>query len=432
MHEAFYKSEYMHGLFRFIEENISADFDTELLSSIGYVSRGKLKNDFYSLSGHSVKEYVRKRRLSNALALIKMSDMGLADIAYQCGYSSHQALCRAVRQTLGLTPTAYKNGDTYYFFPPFSGEPLQSVIVSRDSIPHMSRVFFCRPKLKGIENEAITAFLQAFPNYGGRVFGRNGKQKGHKFCYELYLTDPNINFDLLPFYGFEAAGEVLPFNTVFAKTTVKNDEHTINAAWNYLYAVWLQNSMFEYTGEPYYEEYILKKPVGNAHPDGLKPVKLKLYLPVRTRDRETRISLIDNPGLRFVTAKAAGWNAEEIASRTVIEYLLSHCPHVINVSKETYLQKGDHSCVCGVKISPAIQLMDDENVINIFTEQNKYLIFEGSVMGDYERTAALLLALAKDNGMDADQDGIFAVYDARKGFHNLRIKMYLPVKICPK
>ena len=83
MSEALNTKEHMHSLFRYIESNISADLDTELLSSVGYVSRDKLYHDFYSISGHSVKEYIRKRRLSNALALIKASDMGLTDIAFR-------------------------------------------------------------------------------------------------------------------------------------------------------------------------------------------------------------------------------------------------------------------------------------------------------------------------------------------------------------
>jgi len=99
--------EYMHGLFRYIEENLTAEFDTELLSGIGCVSSPKLYRDFYGLTGHSVKEYVRKRRLSNALALIKASDMELTDIAFQCGYSSYLTLWRAVKQTLGLAPSEY-------------------------------------------------------------------------------------------------------------------------------------------------------------------------------------------------------------------------------------------------------------------------------------------------------------------------------------
>jgi AraC-like DNA-binding protein len=321
---------HMTNLFGFLENNISENINTEILSSVGYVSHGKLKHDFYNQSGHPVKEYIRKRRLSNALALIKMSDMELTEIALHCGYSSHQALCRAVKQTLGLTPTEYKHGDTYYFFPPWSGEPLQSVTVSNIYIPRMSCFRFYDSKMNGIEDVAVNTLLQAFPNFGGRLFGRNGKQKGNQFCYEIYLTDMNIDYNDLSLYGFEASGELLDFDAVFATTTVRNNEQEINAAWNYLYSVWLQSSMFEHSGENYYEEYIRRNN---------KPYKLKLYLPIQKRDEGINIKLIDNPGLRFVVSKAIGRNAEETASRTVIDYLMKHCPHIINFSKETYIQK---------------------------------------------------------------------------------------------
>jgi len=423
------KTEYMHNIFRYIEENISTNFDTELLSSIGYVSPRKLKNDFYNLSGHSVIEYVRKRRLSNALALIKMADtsdtseMKLTDIALECGYSSHQALCRAIKQKFRLTPTKYKKGLMYYFFPPWGGEPLQSVTVSSVTIPRMLRIYFYHTNFKDIENIAIATFLQINPSYSGRIFGKNGEQKDNKFCYELYLTETKNNLKLP--YGFEIVEEISGVNKFFATTTVQNNEHKINAAWNYLYSAWLQSSMFEYTGEPYYEEYILRNN---------KPFKLKLYLPLRTRAEDTKITLIDNPHLHFVTAKATGWNAEEVASKTVMEYLLKNHPHIINISSETYMQKGTNCYVCGVKINSMLQPTptNDENVTTTVTSQDKYLLLDSRAMGDYNQTAALLTTFARNHGLEAELNSIFAVYDAKEGFHNIRIKMYCPVRICPK
>ncbi len=423
MKEAVYKYEYVLNLIQYIENNVPFNLKTEFLSNHGYVSRGKLYYDFYSLSGHSVKEYIRKRRLSNALALIKTSDIELTDIAFQCGYSSHQALCREVRQTLGLTPSKYKNSDTYYFFPPFNGKPLQSVTVKDEIIPNMLRILYYHSKLTNIENIVVNTFLQAFPKYDGRIFGRNGKQEGSRFCYELYLTDTNNNYDILTSYGFEATREVSGFAATFATSTVRNDEPKINAAWDYLYAEWLQNSMFEYTGDPYYEEYILKNG---------KPVKLKLYLPIRERSEDTTITLIYNPGLRFIIAKAKGYNAEETASRRMIDYLTAYYPYIINTFKELYLQKGINSYVCGVRINPELRFAEDENIASITTDHNHYFVLESSVMGDYDRYADMLFSFAHDNGMDADKKGIFAVYDTEEGYINPKIKMYCPVKVCTK
>lgn len=423
MSDAAYKSESMRSLFRYIEENLAADLDTGLLSSVGYASHAKLYRSFYHLTGHSVKEYVRKRRLSNALAHIKASDMALTDIALQCGYSSHQALCRAVRQTLGMTPSEYKSGDTYYFFPPFNGERLQPVTVSNDGIPKTIRIRFFDSRMKNIENMAVNAFLRVFPDYNGRIFGRNGKQDGGKFCYELYLTDIGRDYDGARAYGFEIMGEAPCFVATFATSTVRNDEPRISAAWDYLYSEWLQSSMFEYTDKPYYEEYIVRNG---------KPFRLKLFLPIQKRSEDTKIALIGNPGLHFIVARAKGYNAEKIASQAVMDHLTAHHPHILKTSKELYQQKDAHSYACGVRVDPELQAVAGENVERIATDQNKYLVLESSVMGDYDRYADLLLSFSRDNGMDADGKGIFAVYDARESFDNLKIKMYCPVKIDTK
>lgn len=423
MNDTILKNEYIYDLLRYIENSMSAELDIELISSAGYVSYDKLYRDFYNLTGHSVKEYIRKRRLSNALALIKTSDLGLTDIAFQCGYSSHQALCRAVRQTLGLTPSEYKNDDTYYYFPPFSGEPLQSITVSSDTIPRTLRVLFYHSSLKGIENIAVNTFLQIFSDYGGRIFGRNGKQNASKFCYELYLTDTEMDYSQLKSYGFEIAHEISCLNSIFATSTVQNDERKINAAWDYLYSKWLQNSMFEYTDEPYYEEYIIKN---------RKHIKLKLYLPIRKRSEEIKISLISNPGLRFIVAKAEGFKAEKMASKAVIDYLTAYYPYIIETINDLYVHKEGKSCVCGIRIHSELRLIDDKNIRTIATIQNNYLVLESNVMGDYDRYADMLFSFARDHGMDADKKGIFAVYDARASFDNLKIKMYCPIKIRKK
>ena len=423
MSDTIQKTDYIKNLLLHIEENMSNDLEVELLSSVGYVSRRKLYYDFYSISGHSVKEYVRKRRLSNALALIKMSDMELADIAYKCGYSSHQALCRAVKQMLNLTPSEYKNSDTYYFFPPFNSEPLQSVTVSNETIPSSLRVLFYHSRLTGIENIAVNTFLHIFPNYDGRIFGKNGKQEGSKFCYELYLTGTKHNYDMLTSHGFEIAECIPCLTSMFASSTITNDEGRINSAWNYLYFEWLQSSMFEYTNQPYYEEYIIKNN---------NPVKLKLYLPIHERSKETKIKLVNNPGLRFIVANAKGYNAEEAASKTMTGYLAAIYPHILNASKELYVQKGTYSYACGARVTPEHKFAKSKNIEVITTTESDYLVLESNVMGDYDRYADILFSLAQDNGMSADKKHIFAVYDTRDGFTNPKIKMYCPVKFCTK
>ncbi len=424
MKELNYKSEYI-TLIQHIENNLSSDLNIEFLSNVGFISPAQLYRDFYSLTGHSVKEYVRKRRLSNALALIKASnlkDLSLADIAYQCGYSSQQALCRAVKQTLDITPLTYKNNEFYYFFPPFifNGEFLQSVTLSNETIPKTHCIKFYNSTLKDIEEKAISKFLSLIPDYSGRIFGRNGTQMRNQFCYEIYITDIDIyNYELFKSHGFEINSEITDsISTTFATSIVQNDESKINAAWRYLYNNWLQNSMFEYTNEPYYEEYLLRNG---------KPTKLKLYLPIQKRNENTNIALVRNPKLHFIISTSKGYNAEKIASKKVIDYLTKHYPHIMKMSKEFFLRKEINTCSCGVLIDSESQFSLNNSIERFTTNNSYYLVLESNVMGDYEQYKEMLLTFAKNNSMLLEPKEIFAVFDVTESFNNPKLKMYCKI-----
>lgn len=423
MNEIVIKNSHIKIITEYIENNLSSNFDTELLTRLGFISHTQLYRDFYCITGHSVKEYIRKRRLSNALALIKTSDISLADIAYECGYSSQQALCRVVKCALHKTPLDYKNSDNYFFFPPFDGYVKQGVTVTTETVPQALCIKFYHSCLKDIENRAINAFLELTPEYSGRIFGRNGKQNSTRFCYELYLTDTDNIHKAFENNNFEISHMKASVVSVFAASVVQNEEAKINAAWDYLYFQWLPNSMFEYTDEPYFEEYILKNG---------KPVKLKLYLPIKKRSEETGIILMNNPRLRFVVSKAKGYDAEKIASKTVMDYLSAHYPYIVKMTKEFYLYKEMNTCVCGVRTYSELQNPDSENVENFVMEDGNYLVLDSSVTGDYERYADMLLTFAQDNGMIAERKNIFAVYDVKDSYDNPKIRMYCKIKIGTK
>lgn len=72
-----------------------------------YVSR-----KFRELSGMSLRDYMRYRRLAFALKEVRDSDRGLLDIALDHGFSSHEAFTRAFREAYGTTPSAYRRNPT--------------------------------------------------------------------------------------------------------------------------------------------------------------------------------------------------------------------------------------------------------------------------------------------------------------------------------
>ena len=241
--------DYVEELSAYIERHLGESLDAGMLADRGFVSRGKLYRDFLNATGHPVREYIRKRRLSNALALLQSSGLPPASIAYECGYSSQQAMCRSIQASLGMTPGQYRQSDRCYFFPPYRGGAIYDVSARRLSLPKLYGIKFFHRSLAEIENRALALLFKRVPDFSGRLFGKNGPQKGALFCYELYVSEYRVCRQLLLLRQNEAAegsfskGPDLPESAgLFALVHADNREADISAAWNYLCKSWLPGS----------------------------------------------------------------------------------------------------------------------------------------------------------------------------------------------
>ena len=74
---------------------------------LGY-SEYHFSRKFHELSGMSLRDYLRYRRLAFALREVRESTLGLLDIAVRYGFSSHEAFTRAFREAYGITPSEYR------------------------------------------------------------------------------------------------------------------------------------------------------------------------------------------------------------------------------------------------------------------------------------------------------------------------------------
>lgn len=386
-----------------------------------FTSTMQLQRDFYNVTGYSVGEYIRRLRLSNALCLIKNSDSSLADVAYSCGYSSQQALCREIKTILGTTATHYKNSNDYYFLSAMNENTPFGVEISTVEIPATKCLKFFSPVFRGIENAAVNRFTAQNPDYTGRLFGRNGKQSGNMLCYELYAeVDSDINTA-----GFEAGVNYSEYTAVFAQTRVKSNEDEISAAWDYLYSSWLSGSMFNYSGQAneryqskYFEEYLCK----NA-----RPVRLKLYLPVVRKKELLKITIEKAEDMCFLVSSCEDFNAEKNASRAVVEYLSENYPYVIKNAKNFYLRQDGDRYTCGVQIDTDIKAVDDLHIISY--KNSSFAVLQINGIGDFLQLERLLNTWLSENGFVKISD-IFAVYKTEKSYENPQMKIYCPIEMC--
>lgn len=58
--------------------------------------------------GRTIREYVRERRLAAAVAWLRTPDASISGIAAECGFSDHAHLTRAMRTTIGDTPSSLR------------------------------------------------------------------------------------------------------------------------------------------------------------------------------------------------------------------------------------------------------------------------------------------------------------------------------------
>jgi len=398
-----------------MEQNLGGELYVEGLAEAGFLSRTQLYRAFYNATGHSVKEYIRKRRLSRALALIKHTDMPLLEIAQDCGFGSQQALCKAVKAAIGLTPLQYKAGGDEYYFPVSAGQQARTVAVSAETIPPTLRLRYYDSRLQGLENRALAWLFAERPGYKGRIFGRNGEQKGSRFCYEIFIESDQP--DQQPIAG------------TFAKTTCPNDESEINAAWDYLYDSWLKTSMFAHTGQPWFEEYIYT---------GGHVKRLALYLPVEKRPGFHKIRLRQCGDMHFLTARRAGANAEEAASKAVMAFLAAHHPSLARTARQFYVSTAapaglhilrEKEYTCGIALQSPLRLPPGCGVEMLARPAGEYAVLEGDCCGDSGVYQSVLSAWMESMGLQAAANP-FALYEADGGFdtQNIHVKLFQQVK----
>ncbi len=78
-----------------------------LAKNLGY-SEFYVSRKFSEISGMSLRDYMRYRRLAFALRELRDTDRGILDIALDYGFSSHEAFTRAFRDAYGINPSEYR------------------------------------------------------------------------------------------------------------------------------------------------------------------------------------------------------------------------------------------------------------------------------------------------------------------------------------
>lgn len=99
----------MNEALNYIEENLDRHIDLKEVAKRGYSSEYHFKRLFSLLSGITISEYIRRRRLTVAALELKDSRVKVIDVAMKYGYQSPDAFSRAFQSFHGVIPTLARN-----------------------------------------------------------------------------------------------------------------------------------------------------------------------------------------------------------------------------------------------------------------------------------------------------------------------------------
>ncbi|MEY8351936.1 helix-turn-helix transcriptional regulator [Lachnospiraceae bacterium 54-53] len=94
-------------------DNCIKNYNDEALT-LRFLSRRLGYSEFYTtkkfkeISGIPFRDYLRHRKLAFALKEVRDSEKNLLDIAFDYGFSSHEAFTRAFKGTYGINPSEYR------------------------------------------------------------------------------------------------------------------------------------------------------------------------------------------------------------------------------------------------------------------------------------------------------------------------------------
>lgn len=102
--------ERMNTTIEHIEEHLLEELHMPMIAKVAGTSESDIQKTFYALTGISIVEYVRRRRLSLAGYELQKGEQSVLEVALKYGYTSPDSFTRAFKQMHGITPSMVKKG----------------------------------------------------------------------------------------------------------------------------------------------------------------------------------------------------------------------------------------------------------------------------------------------------------------------------------
>lgn len=259
----------------YIEDHLHQNIEIDDISRAAMTSKYHFQRMFYALTGYTISEYVRNRRLTLAAEELGVTNHNVIDIALRYGYVSPEAFTKAFQRLHGVTPMiAKKRNVKLKAFPRLSfhiqikGEiEMNYRIVESEAVRVIGLDFL-------IEKDPYTEiprFVEELWNSGKHNRINSAANKPIETLLFGYHYDMKEDGSRRYLMGIEIDDEIDPITeltylhiptqtyAVFdSKETITDDVEIgleITNVWRRIYSEWFPSSSFEQVEGPCIEKY---------------------------------------------------------------------------------------------------------------------------------------------------------------------------------
>ncbi|AZN39929.1 AraC family transcriptional regulator [Paenibacillus albus] len=315
----------------YIEAHLGEELDLASLTEESHTSVAQMYRVFYALTGHPVKDYIRKRRISVAADHLRNSKRSVEELAWDSGFESYHSFAKVFKKIVGLTPAGYRQADIYFSFEPIRLREQVSYMEDREQterFPDVKVIRFMPGKVytylhvakreDGMENEAFRVVSEKLAaGVAGistkvRIFGHNvdlPKVDGVEwFGYRVLIVseDNRILSGSSDFTEEPFGGGLYAIRKVAALSP-----KIVQDGWNRLLSEWLPKSTFEIGTHQYIEEFIAYNG---------KVTRMNLCLPVERKQRSEPIEIVERTTVKAYFCREYGTEAGPGAEEQLINW----------------------------------------------------------------------------------------------------------------
>ncbi|WP_211296411.1 AraC family transcriptional regulator [Paenibacillus donghaensis] len=253
----------------YMESKMEEPMHIDEIAKVAYSSSFHFQRMFSMLTGVSVADYVRRRRLTLAAQELAVSKLRVLDIALKYGYESPEAFAKAFRKAHGISPSAArKPGVQLKAFPRLSfhlslkgDQEMDYRIVHKEAFSVIGKSLKVSTK-EGENFRRIPLFWQEANADGtsDRLFAIGGDKDLLGICMDICHEKEELSYwiaveaspDTDP-EGYEIRD--IPSTSYAVFTSVGPLPDAIQKVWQRIFQEWFPSTGYEHSGGPEFELY---------------------------------------------------------------------------------------------------------------------------------------------------------------------------------